>query len=249
MTRLFLLFLFPVGLVLQIMLWPSVLSAGLFRMCVGFTFLAGLIIIPLYFSKSRIPLEYDIEDDFEKVLTLREQALAALAGADKIWQETHWVDAEKKTSGGASTTVKKNEAKLGKAKLPSILNNSDKFYRLKLNKKELYFLPDKILVVGGLKVGAIDYSELNIKVQDTIFIVERSEAKDSELLGYTWLKVNKDGSPDKRFASNRQMLQFKYGELTWTTPKGFNIKLLTSNYGKAKVFESYYREMLWELNL
>ena len=52
----------------------------------------------------------------------------------------------------------------------------------------------------------------------------------------TWEKVNADGSPDKRFAGNRQLPICKYGEITLTDPAGLDVVLQFSNASKAAGF-------------
>jgi hypothetical protein len=47
--------------------------------------------------------------------------------------------------------------------------------------------------------------ELQVKFSQMSFIEEEGVPSDSEVIGETWKKTNKDGSRDRRFASNYQI--------------------------------------------
>lgn len=54
-------------------------------------------------------------------------------------------------------------------------------------------------------------------------------SSDTKVIKRTWLKVNKDGSPDKRFKGNRQLPICKYGYIVMKAENSFRIELLCSN--------------------
>ncbi len=57
----------------------------------------------------------------------------------------------------------------------------------------------------GLKVGAINYQDMHISTESTAFIESRSVPKDTIIIYYTLEKVNRDGSPDRRFKYNKKL--------------------------------------------
>jgi hypothetical protein len=52
---------------------------------------------------------------------------------------------------------------------------------------------------------------------------------DSPVVGHTWWKANKDGSPDRRFKGNFRIPIVQYGMLTLKSPTGLNEAYLISN--------------------
>ncbi len=50
-------------------------------------------------------------------------------------------------------------------------------------------------------------------------------ASDAKVVGQTWLYLNKDGSPDRRYTNNRQVPIVEYGEFTLMT-KGANPRIV-----------------------
>jgi hypothetical protein len=75
----------------------------------------------------------------------------------------------------------------------------------------------------------IDYSSVS-------FIEEQTVPADAELIGHTWKKANKDGSPDRRFANNYQIPIVKYGDLRLTSKSGLNEGYMISNASLAEGF-------------
>ena len=65
--------------------------------------------------------------------------------------------------------------------------------------------------------------------------------RDAKVVDKTWLYVNKDGGPDRRFSNNRQMPVALYGALLMDSGPGFRLELQTSSAamaeGAAKLLE------------
>lgn len=96
-------------------------------------------------------------------------------------------------------------------------------------KETLLFLPDKLFVIQGSKVGALNYEDLTSNVQTTRFVESELVPKDANVVGHTWKYVNKSGGPDKRFKDNRQLPVCLYGELGLKSTTGLNTVLMFSN--------------------
>ncbi|MGB6152978.1 MAG: DUF4236 domain-containing protein, partial [Pricia sp.] len=60
--------------------------------------------------------------------------------------------------------------------------------------------------------------------------------KDSKVIDRTWAKVNKNGTPDKRFKGNYQIPVVKYGEIQLSTDTGLNEEYEFSNYEFSEDF-------------
>jgi hypothetical protein len=111
---------------------------------------------------------------------------------------------------------------------------------LKLDNKnggDLYFYPGFVIIhEQALDFAILDYSEFDIEFHFTRFIETDPIPSDSEIVGQTWAKVNKDGSPDKRFSNNYQIPIVKYGEMTFKSNTGMYEKYLFSNSHYANLF-------------
>lgn len=88
----------------------------------------------------------------------------------------------------------------------------------------------------GVKVGAIDYKDIKVKVSETRFVESCLVPSDAQVIDYTWKYVNKNGTPDKRFNNNRQLPVCLYGSIYISSTSGINVELQCSNIEKTKIF-------------
>ncbi len=107
---------------------------------------------------------------------------------------------------------------------------------MKVGKETLLFLPDVVLVVEKLKVGAVAYDALSINWQDSIFIEDGTVPDDAEVLYYVWKHPNKSGGPDKRFANNFQIPVCRYESIYLSSRNGLNELLQVSRNGVTQPF-------------
>jgi hypothetical protein len=105
------------------------------------------------------------------------------------------------------------------------------------NGGDLYLYPGFVLYrVSRQSFAVIDAREVSLRFSSTRFIEEEGVPPDSEIVGQTWKKANKDGTPDRRFAANYQIPIVKYAEVAFTTASGLNEAYLISNYAAAEGF-------------
>lgn len=103
---------------------------------------------------------------------------------------------------------------------------------------------DDILIYPGVAVipradGAfalIDIRELSISAANSPFQEEDGVPKDAEVIGHTWAKANKDGSPDRRFKDNHQIPICRYGRLAFQSGSGVTEEYMFSNAAAAEAF-------------
>jgi hypothetical protein len=98
------------------------------------------------------------------------------------------------------------------------------------NGGSLYFYPGFVLYFESRETFAmLDVRDIVIGCGTTRFLEEEMPPADAEAVGSTWAKVNKDGSPDRRFRGNHPIPIFKYADLTFTTASGMNERYMISN--------------------
>jgi hypothetical protein len=86
----------------------------------------------------------------------------------------------------------------------------------------------------------IDLSQLELQHDSVRFIEEGSVPADAQVVDHTWTRVNKDGSPDRRFRDNTRLPICRYGRLTWRSLGGLHEAYLFSNAEKAAEFASAF---------
>lgn len=121
---------------------------------------------------------------------------------------------------------------------PEILRSSHMAMRLgNVGGRDITLLPGFITMRDSTRDFAlIEYSALEIGFSDYRVIEEDEVFSDTESVGQTWKKVNKDGSADKRFKSNYSLPIIKYGKVVFGSPEGLVEVYMFSNYDKAEAF-------------
>jgi len=192
------------------------------------TGILGIALKIYVITKGKLDLEYEMDDYHIEKHKKLVNAWIELSRCSQLLQiiQTGKVQ-NRKIHAGASELVNSLPFKLI-TEPPFYIKTNVDIIQLKLSKETLIFLPDKVLIIQGSKVGSIDYSDISIKVDNIPFIVDVAP-KDTIVINYTWEKVNKDGSPDKRYKLNRMLPICKYGKIEITSSSGLNILLYCSN--------------------
>jgi hypothetical protein len=114
---------------------------------------------------------------------------------------------------------------------------------------EMYIYPGFILYRASKEAFALlDPVDVSMNLVGCRFIgVEAAIPDDAKIVGKTWEKSNKDGTPDRRFKDNRQVPVAFYADLSLTTPDGLNERFHFSNVEKAERFGRAYAEFVASL--
>ena len=108
---------------------------------------------------------------------------------------------------------------------------------------EMYLFPGFILYRESKAAFALIESQtVRIEYAPVSFHETNSIPSDSHVIGHTWVKANKDGSPDRRFANNHQIPIVQYGGLHFSSPNGLNVRYQCSNVALAQRFATAWLE-------
>ena len=176
-----------------------------------------------------IDLDYDIDADQQSFVDSRMNPMIKITGCSKVWrimQTSKVID--RKYSGGASNTVNRTACATS-TKAPFPFRANVKIAAFKAKRETLLFLPDKLFIIQGSKIGALNYADISSYSHTTRFIESEGVPKDAQVVGQTWKYVNKSGGPDRRFKDNRQLPICLYGELELTSASGLNTVIMYSN--------------------
>ncbi|MNR35363.1 hypothetical protein D3C85_1532040 [compost metagenome] len=93
---------------------------------------------------------------------------------------------------------------------------------------------------SALQFAVIGLNEMSFFQSYSRFIETGTIPSDTKIIDKTWAKVNKNGSPDKRFKGNYQIPVVQYGEISLSTNTGLNERYHFSNYEFTKKFGSTF---------
>lgn len=186
------------------------------------------------YVKLDIDLEPEIKQHYNKLL----DTFKKLTTCHRIWDVTnaHYQD-RVLTRSSASTLVKKQDVKFALKSIADLKSNFESLYFQNANGADLYFYPSFIVMYSNKKSFAIiGIEEIEFQHSYVRFTETGSVPGDSKVIDRTWAKVNKNGSPDKRFKDNYQIPIVRYGEIRLSTKTGLNEEYEFSNYEFTQEF-------------
>lgn len=184
-------------------------------------------------------LYYDLEGDAETAYTRLAQAFDGLNGCAAKWHIkaggavqslTAW-----KRNAGASHIVDRKATTLAYS-LPDVIRSNVTPPALHVGKQVMFFMPDIVLIQDGSRIGSVNYTDLNIRWQDSRFIETERVPSDARVVDHTWKHPNKSGGPDRRFKDNRQIPICLYEAMHLTSSSGVNELVEFSKTGVTSAF-------------
>lgn len=214
--------------IVWVCLWITLILATVYHFCLLFSvILAGLLIYVQ--CKGKIYLEYVIERDQQNVVSRRMQPIIGALRCKRIWRITQTNKAiNKKYNSGADQAVRRNICKVSsKPSFPFASNVQVATF--KSGNETLLFMPDKLFVIQGTKVGVVDYAQMTMNFQQARYVESESVPRDTQIVGETWKYVNKSGGPDRRFSNNVRYPICLYGQLELISQTGLHTILVFSD--------------------
>ena len=170
------------------------------------------------------------------------QAFEALAQSSLLWsQQTQQATYDWKRNAGASTLVSRRRIVVGIFQPPGIETNVS-VCGFNFGGWQLFFMPDNIFVLNGGRYYAYPYGGIRKTLSDTRFVEDGYLPPDAAVVDYTWLRVNRDGGPDRRFSYNRQIPVVRYGVIELDSASGLHVRLQVSSLQRALEFANLWNE-------
>jgi hypothetical protein len=178
--------------------------------------------------RKTVVLLYDLDGPIVEAYQGLHNGFDWLAQCAAVWHiEARGRTDDWKHQAGATHLMRRQAVRLLKGDPPWIKTNVE-VPLLPVGRQTLYLLPDRVLVVEGSVVGAVEYAELHAEATASTFIESGGVPADAEVIGHTWRYVNKKGGPDGRFKDNPQIPEVRYGDLRLSSASGLNEALQTS---------------------
>lgn len=187
---------------------------------------------------SRLATEFDLPENLKDAFSRVCDAAAMLSRSQRIWDTLSSTATDRyreRTTASHSIQRKPVVISLGSCDL---IESSWKVpYLMNANGGEMFIYPAFILYhVSHEAFALVDIRDANLDYTPTSFIEEEAIPTDAQLIGHTWKKANKDGSPDRRFANNYQIPILAYGDIRLTSKSGLHEEYLISNATAAQGF-------------
>ena len=179
-------------------------------------------------------LFYGFDDASRECWLALNRGLYALSQACRVWR----VEGLAATAGGNRNAAPGRLTRRRTARVcqepPAYVVSNVTPYCIDLGAQKLSFMPDRLFVWQQGTYGAVDYTNLAVEWGSTSAIEDGPLPPDAAVIGSIWEHANKDGSPDRRFASNRELPIANYGYLTLRSSTGLSVTFVTSSVSAAK---------------
>jgi len=188
-------------------------------------------------------LFYELDGAEAEHYNLVQQAVELLSKSQRIWRiEGEAATSDWKRNAGASSLVRRTAVTVTGDAPPRVRANVSTPC-MSAGSTKLFFMPDVILCWQGGSFGAVAYRDFSVQGATTRFIENEGVPGDATVVDRAWRYVNKSGGPDKRFNNNVQLPVVKYGVLQFSSSKGLNIHLNTSNWDVSLTFAVCWHQL------
>jgi len=202
------------------------------------TVLAKLAELQEQLRLTTIATEINVDREQAEPYYRMRDAFAAVSECQKVWN----VLAEKAVDRVAERST--SDIAVTRTPVPFSLSSCDliqweqKLPHLpNLTGGDMYVYPGFVLYRASKQAFAlIDSRDVMLRYISTQFTEHETLPSDSQIIGQTWAKCNKDGSPDRRFRDNYQIPVAHYGLLLFSTPGGLDVRYMCSNAALAERF-------------
>jgi hypothetical protein len=227
-------FVLIAALIVVIAAWSNSATIGAVLVLLG----AGAVFATALHDAQRraVVVMYDLDTDTETAFKALYDGLMRIRACGAVWSVmTQQANSDYKHNAGATSLLQRQPATIRDGPVPFLKTNVA-IPCLVLHRDALYFFPDRIFIANAAGVGAVSYQDFQTRAQIGRFIEDGSVPRDATQVDSTWRFVNKNGSPDRRFANNRQLPILAYQDILFASQTGVRAYLQVSDQHGADEF-------------
>lgn len=185
-----------------------------------------------------VDVDIDADASTTEAYTLLKNAFEALATCDMVWDISSKIPrrAVKQRSHQGAEHYRIPVA-CNMTSIEALRSEFEGMHLENATGADLYFYPGFLVLVGRKGAFALtDHREIRMTFGTEDFPETETVPDDAEIIGSTWYRANKDGSPDLRFRDNYEIPLCRYGVIRIEGPAGHDEKFAFSNAEKAADF-------------
>lgn len=191
-----------------------------------------------WLQSSAVGLDFEISDDIEKYWKELDSTFGSVAACEKVWEIIGEQRVDPRERSRAKTAVERLEVDVDRVPTPWLTAPYTPLHLENIGGGDLYFFQGFLLIPSKNNFSLISLLDLNVSLNFVPFTEEDEDdvPEDAQVMGHTWDKVNRDGSPDRRFADNFEKPIVIYAEITFSTKSGLHEVYHFSNVGAGSAF-------------
>jgi hypothetical protein len=189
----------------------------------------------------KVTIDIDIQENLKSKYDNLKSSFGNLSTCSKIWDKTSSVGNNDNRSA-ANQSINRTQSLIATQKIDFINASFDGLHFKNQNGSDIYIYPAfAVLFDDKNNFGLVDLADLELSFKRTSFLEEEQIPLDTKVIGETWAKVNKNGTPDKRFKDNYKIPIVEYGEIEFKSNTGINEVFMFSNPTKANNFVETFK--------
>lgn len=195
-------------------------------------------------KNSFVNIDLHFDKLFEEKYNSLRHSYKTLLDSDIIWDVTSATQQNMmNTRSAASITLTRTPVKFRFGDIDIVKSTYSAFHFENKNGGDLYIYPAFIVVTTNRKECAlVDIKDLELTFSQQKFLEEDTIPSDTKVIDRTWAKVNKNGTPDKRFLGNYEIPIVSYGRLDVKSKSGLNESYIFSSFDKSQEFAKTFKE-------
>jgi hypothetical protein len=185
-----------------------------------------------------IEVDFGLDDATLGSYAALTRSFEALSACDRIWDITSTMEVNRVAERTAATMrVDRTPVRFEFAGAEIVKSKYQVMQLGNVGGRDLQIFPGFVMMRDATyDFGLVEFGEFEMKLSRTRFIEEGYIPADTQEVGQTWKKANKDGSPDRRFKENFEIPIVEYGELTLSSTTGLLEAYEFSSYSKTQAF-------------
>lgn len=187
---------------------------------------------------THIDVSFETSETAQRAYGALVRAFDALRQSKAIWDITSDRDTDQvRERSAASRTLDRQPVEIDftSSDLVRFAGHAIRFGNV--NGEDILIYPGMVIMPRADGAFAlIELREVDLQFHAVSFIEEQPVPPDAVVVGETWAKVNKNGSPDLRFRENYRIPIVQYGRLLFTSPGGVEEEYQFSNASAASEF-------------
>ena len=189
-------------------------------------------------ENTKIRISFETTDSAQRAYAALVRAFSSLKSCSAKWDITSDREANRVVERTMATrTINRYPVTFDFASNDLIEFDGNAMRFENVNGEDILLYPGLVLMARSDGAFAlIDIRELHVTATATNFVEEERVPPDSQVIGHTWFKVNKDGSPDRRFKENYQIPVCEYGRLMFESGGGVTEEYQVSGVRAAAAF-------------
>jgi hypothetical protein len=196
-------------------------------------------------QSTHIDISFETGDAAQKAYGALVRAFETLRGCARIWDVTSDRIGNRVVERSyASRTITRTPVKLDFAGSDLVRFAGRAMQFQNINGEDILIYPGMVIMPRADGAFAlIDLREIKLDFNTMQFVEEETVPSDTQVVGQTWAKVNKNGTPDLRFKANYQIPLCLYGRFVITSSGGIEEEYQFSNASAtgefAHAFQAY----------